>query len=56
MDNVSVVGLDLAKNVFQVHCADDSGRCIQLKALRRPQVLRFFCNVKALSSRYGSMR
>lgn len=46
MDNVSVVGLDLAKNVFQVHCADDSGRCIQSKALRRPQVLRFFATLK----------
>ncbi len=27
MNEVSVIGLDLAKHVFQVHGADASGRC-----------------------------
>ncbi len=46
MDNVSTVGLDLAKNVFQVHCADEKGRCIQSKVIRRSQLLRFFATLK----------
>ena len=36
------VGLDLAKNVFQVHGADAAGRAVLRKKLRRTQVLEFF--------------
>jgi transposase len=39
---VSTVGLDLAKNVFQVHAVDEAGAVIACKALRRRQVLPFF--------------
>ena len=38
----STVGLDLAKNVFQVHGVDEAGEVIVGKALRRRQVLPFF--------------
>jgi transposase len=37
-----MIGLDLAKNVFQVHGADASGACVYSKKLRRSQVLDFF--------------
>ena len=40
--NVSTVGPDLAKNVFQVHGLDEAGEVIVRKALRRRQVLPFF--------------
>ena len=40
--NVSTVGLDLAKNVFQVHAIDEAGEVIVRKALRRRQVMPFF--------------
>ena len=33
--NVSIIGLDLAKNVFQVHAIDDYGEVIVRRALRR---------------------
>jgi transposase len=36
------VGLDLAKNVFQVHEADGAGRVVLRKKLRRTEVLVFF--------------
>jgi hypothetical protein len=36
------VGLDLAKNVFQVHGADAEGTTVLRKQLRRAQVLAFF--------------
>jgi transposase len=42
MSEVSVIGLDLAKHVFQVHGADVSGRAVLRKQLRRAQVLEFF--------------
>jgi transposase len=42
MSEVSVIGLDLAKHVFQVHGADASGRVVLRKKLRRAQVLEFF--------------
>ena len=38
----STVGLDLAKNVFQVHTIDEAGEVIVRKALRRRQVMPFF--------------
>jgi transposase len=40
--NISVVGLDLAKQVFQVHAADADGRSIEQIKLRRAQVLDYF--------------
>jgi transposase len=42
MSEITTVGLDLAKNVFQVHGADGSGRAVLRKKLRRDQVLAFF--------------
>ena len=42
MSETATVGLDLAKNVFQVHGADGAGRAVLRKKLRRAQVLAFF--------------
>jgi transposase len=42
MKEVSTVGLDLAKNVFQVHGVDRSGKTVVRRQLRRGQVLPFF--------------
>ncbi len=39
---VTTVGLDLAKNIFQVHGATDCGEVAFNRALRRSQVLAFF--------------
>ncbi len=39
---VSTVGLDLAKNVFQVHAINSSGGVVVRKTLRRAQMRRFF--------------
>lgn len=40
--HVTTVGLDLAKNVFQVHGISDNGEVAFNRALRRAQVLSFF--------------
>ena len=42
MSEITTVGLDLAKHVFQAHGADASGRAVLRKKLRRDQVLAFF--------------
>jgi transposase len=42
MSEIITVGLDLAKNVFQTHGADASGRAVLRKKLGRHQVLEFF--------------
>jgi transposase len=42
MSEITTVGLDLAKNVFQAHGADASGRATLRKKLRGDQVLDFF--------------
>ena len=39
---VTTIGLDLAKNIFQVHGIDDHGEIAFNRALRRAQVLAFF--------------
>ena len=46
MNKISVIGLDLAKNVFQVHGVDSAGEVVVRKQLRRSQVRRFFTNVE----------
>ena len=45
MDEVAIVGLDLAKNVFQVHGIAAGGEVVFRKQLRRAQVLGFFSSL-----------
>ena len=42
MSEIKAVGLDISKHIFQVHCADDCGRPVLRKTLRRPGVASFF--------------
>ena len=39
---ITTIGLDLAKNVYQVHAINGVGEVVVRKTLRRVQVLRFF--------------
>jgi hypothetical protein len=45
MPATSIVGLDTAKNVFQLHGADREGKLTFKKRLRRGQVTDFFANL-----------
>ncbi len=42
MTEVITIGVDLAKNVFQIHGVDRSGQAVVRRQLRRGQVLPFF--------------
>jgi transposase len=39
------IGLDLAKNIFQVHGVDETGTAVVAKRLRRSQVIGFFAGL-----------
>lgn len=43
---ISTIGLDLAKSIFQVHAINDAGEVVVRKALRRAQVLPFFAKLQ----------
>jgi transposase len=47
MGEVSTIGLDLAKTVFQVHGVDRHGEVVVRRALRRAQVLAWFAKLPA---------
>ena len=43
--DVTTIGLDLAKSIFQVHGVDANGRVVIRKSLRRAQMLPFFARL-----------
>ena len=43
--NIATVGLDLAKNVLQLHGVDPQGHMVVRKQLRRTDVLRYFATL-----------
>ena len=45
MGEITTVGLDLAKQVFQVHAVDSAGEVVLCKSLRRGQVTAFFAGL-----------
>lgn len=46
MSKISVIGLDLAKNVFQIHAIDESGEVTVRRQLSRPQMQRYFAQLE----------
>jgi transposase len=47
MKEIAIIGLDLAKNILQVHGANASGAPVLKKRLRRDQALPFFARLPA---------
>lgn len=45
MKSIATIGLDIAKQVFQVHGADKSGRQVLRRKLRRGEMMRFFAEI-----------
>ena len=46
MNKSSVIGLDLAKNVFQIHGVESDGEVVVRKQLNRSQMRQFFANLE----------
>ena len=45
MGEVSTIGLDIAKSVFQVHGVDDAGAVVIRKRVSRAKMLEFFAEL-----------
>lgn len=45
MKNIKVLGIDLAKNVFQLHGTDAKGKCVLRKRLSRAKLIEFVANL-----------
>ncbi len=43
---ITTIGIDLAKNVFQVHGVDAQGKTVLKKQLKRDQVASFFIQLE----------
>lgn len=43
--NVTTIGIDLAKNLFQLHGVDARGKTVLRKSIRRDQVVEFFAKL-----------
>jgi hypothetical protein len=56
MGEVTTIGLDLAKHVFQVHGVDADGATVLRKQLRRVQVLAFFSRLPPCLVGLGGVR
>ena len=45
MKDIKVLGIDLAKNVFQIHGTNAKGKCVLRKRLNRAEFREFFANL-----------
>ena len=53
---ITTIGLDIAKNVFQVHGIDAAEKVVVRKQLRRSQVLAVLQSAAAVPHRHGGVR
>jgi transposase len=47
MNNIQILAIDIAKNVFQLHGNDKHGHCLLKKRLTRTKFPEFIANVPA---------
>ena len=52
---ITTIGLDIAKNVFQIHGIDSAEKVIVRKQLRRGQFTAFFEGSGAMLGRHGGL-
>jgi transposase len=45
--NITTIGLDLAKSVFQLQCIDSSGKVIIKKQIKHAQIAEYFVSLKS---------
>ncbi|MBX3710054.1 MAG: hypothetical protein KIT56_06920 [Gammaproteobacteria bacterium] len=45
MKDIKVLGIDLAKNIFQLHGTDAKGKCVLRKRLSREKLIAFISKI-----------
>ena len=53
---ITTIGIDLAKEVFQIHGVDDHGKTVLRKQLRQNKMTNIFLKFRALFDWHGNMR
>ena len=48
MKDIKVLGMDLAKNVFQLHGVNTKGKCVLKKRLSREKLIEFMVQLQGL--------
>ena len=56
MGEVSTIGVDIAKSVFQIHGVDADGTVVIRKRVSRAKVLEFFADLPSLPRWHGGVR
>lgn len=44
MNNITLIGIDLGKHTFHIHCQDKSGKALPHKKFTRTQLMAFLAN------------
>lgn len=47
MENIALIGIDLGKNSFHVHCQDRHGKAVYRKKFTRPKLIEFLATYPA---------
>ncbi|VCZ87525.1 Putative transposase (identified by ISEscan HMM) [Klebsiella pneumoniae] len=42
MENIALIGIDLGKNSFHIHCQDRRGKAVYRKKFTRPKLIEFW--------------
>ncbi len=56
MDTINILGIDIAKNTFQLHGADHSGKAVYEKAPASAPTCRLYRKFGTMHHRNGSVR
>jgi hypothetical protein len=52
MENIALIGIDLGKNSFHIHCQDHRGKAVYRKKFTRPKLIEFLATCPAQPSRW----
>ena len=51
MENIALIGIDLGKNSFHIHCQDRRGKAVYRKKFTRPKLIEFLATCPATVER-----
>ena len=52
MENIALIGIDLGKNSFHIHCQDHRGKAVYRKKFTRPKLINFWRHARQQPSRW----
>ncbi len=50
MENIALIGIDLGKNSFHIHCQDRRGKAVDRKKFTRPKLIEFLATCPGTTS------